>query len=232
MTAIEIRPKAETRGAAPRRRPSVSRRLLVFGVLAAVILVVASLAVAKMNTPAPTPAAPAAPPALTAHGTMEPAARATIATLNGGVVRALRVRVGQAVEAGQVVAQVSTPVQTEMLVSPWRGTVMGLDARLGDTIMPGAVVATIGDLSLYRVETTDVDEYLISQIRPDQLVTLTVEALDGRKLQGVVETVALAQRTSGGVENYPVVIRLNSQDPDVRPGMSVRVEFASGMGTP
>jgi len=232
MTAIGIRPKAETRGAIPRRRPSVSRRLLVFGALAAVVLVVASLAVAKMNTPAPAPAAPAAPPALTAHGTIEPAARATIATISGGVVRALRVQVGQAVEGGQVVAQVSTPVQTEMLVAPWGGTVMGLEARLGDTIMPGAVVATIGDLSLYRVETTDVDEYLISQIRPDQLVTLTVEALDGRKLQGVVETVALAQRTSGGVVNYPVVIRLNSQDPDVRPGMSVRVQFASGRGTP
>ena len=61
---------------------------------------------------------------------------------------------------------------------------------------------------------------------------MTVEALDGRKLEGVVETVALVQQTTGGVVHYPVAIRLVGYDSDVRPGMSVRVQFPSGGKTP
>ena len=183
------------------------------------------------NKPTPQPATPAATATLLAHGTIEPAAQATIATMNGGVVRSLAVKVGETVGAQQEIAEISTPMQTDILVAPWTGTVMGLSAHLGDTLMPGAAVATIGDLSRYQVETNDVDEYLISQIQPGQQVAMTVEALDGRKLEGTVDTVALAQQTSsGGVTNYPVVIRLLGSDPDVRPGMAVRIVFSPKVG--
>ncbi len=86
--------------------------------------------------------------------------------------------------------------------------------------MTGAVVANIGDISRYQVETTDVDEYLIAQIHQGQPVAITVEALDGRKLEGTVDTVGLARRSSGGVANYPVVSQLAINDPNLRPGMS------------
>ena len=143
----------------------------------------------------------------------------------------LAVKVGETVGAQQEIAEISTPMQTDILVAPWTGTVMGLSAHLGDTLMPGVAVATIGDLSRYQVETNDVDEYLISQIQPGQQVAMTVEALDGRKLEGTVDTVALAQQTSsGGVTNYPVVIRLLGSDPDVRPGMTVRIVFSPKVG--
>ncbi len=56
---------------------------------------------------------------------------------------------------------------------------------------------------------------------------MTVEALDGRKLQGTVETVALVRQVSStGVANYPVVIQLAENDRDLRPGMTVRVVFS------
>lgn len=226
MTALETRPKPETRGTTRRARTFVSRRVIVVGILAVLVIAVVGLASAGGNKAAPKAVAPPAPAALSAHGTLEPVAKATIATMTGGVVRTLRVQVGQVVEEGQAIAQVGTSAQTEVLVAPWRGTVMGLGARLGDTLMPGAVVATIGDLSRYQVETTDVDEYLISQLYPDQQATITVEALDGRKLGGAVDTVSLAQRNSSGVTNYPVVIRLLGSDSDIRPGMTVRIVFS------
>ncbi|MGE5619130.1 MAG: efflux RND transporter periplasmic adaptor subunit [Sphingomonadaceae bacterium] len=226
MTAPETRPKPQSRDAVPQRRHSLSRRTLLFGVLA-VAVVVAGLAAVRSNMSAPEPVAPPATPALLARGTVEPVAKATIATMNGGVVRALRVKVGETVEAGQAVATLASPSGMEVLVAPWRGTVLGLDARLGDTLMPGAPVAALGDLSHYQVETNDVDEYLIGQIEPNQPVTMTVDALDGRSLDGVVDTVALVQRTSpGGAVHYPVVIRLLSDDPGLRPGMTVRILFS------
>ncbi len=230
MTALETRPKTETKSGKDGRttlpKRSHRRRNILLGVLAIVVVVAAIVAVAGAKTP-PKPVAAPAPPALSAHGVVEPVAQATIATINGGVVRSLAVRVGQNVGEQQMIAEVATAAQTETLVAPWAGTIMGLNVQRGDTVMPGAVVATIGDLSRYQVRTTDVDEYLIAQIQAGQPVSMTVEALDGRKLEGIVDSVALVQQTSNsGVTNYPVIIRLSDNDQDLRPGMTVRVVFS------
>ena len=70
-------------------------------------------------------------------------------------------------------------------------------------------MATIGDLSRLRAETTDVDEYLVDQIRRGQAVLLQVDALDQRTIPGFVRSVALEpQPGSAGFEHYPVVIDL------------------------
>ena len=232
MIPIETRSMLK-KGAALRRRPSSRRRTLLFaGVFAVLVIGIAALAAVRAGRSAPPPPTPTAAVTLSAHGTIEPVAQATIATMNGGVVRSLSVKVGETVGSQQEVAAISTPAQTEILVAPWAGTIMGLSAHLGDTLMPGAVVATIGDLSRYQVVTNDVDEYLIGQIQPGQQVTMTVEALDGRKLVGIVDTVALVQQTSSaGVANYPVVIRLVGSDPDLRPGMTVRIVFSPKVGS-
>jgi multidrug efflux pump subunit AcrA (membrane-fusion protein) len=192
-------------------------------VLAAGIALWVATSANSTATVAPTPTATVV---LSAHGAIQPVAHATIATMSGGVVRALSARVGEDVGNQREIAEISTPTQSEILVAPWRGTIMGLSVHVGDTVMPGAVVATIGDLSRYQVETTDVDEYLIGQIHPNQQVSMTVEALGGRRIAGTVDTVALSQQTtSAGVANYPVVIRLFANDPDLRPGMTVRIVF-------
>jgi hypothetical protein len=87
-------------------------------------------------------------------------------------------------------------------------------------------VATLGDLSRLQVETTDIDEFLIGQLRVGQLVTLTVDALDQRQLIGYVRRVTLEpQPTSGGDEHYPTVIELVEQVPELRPGMTVRLRL-------
>ncbi len=230
MIPNETRPMLK-KGVVPRQRPS-SRRWLIYGVVLVALAAAVVALVGQGNKPAASPPPTAAIATLSAHGTIEPVAQATVATMGGGVVRSLAVQVGDAVHAQQEIAEISTPAQTEVLVAPFAGTVMGLSAHLGDTLMPGAAVATIGDLSRLQVETNDVDEYLISQIYPGQSVTMTVEALDSRKLTGTVDTVALVQQTSSsGVSNYPVVIRLNATDPDLRPGMTVRIVFTPKGGT-
>jgi multidrug resistance efflux pump len=162
---------------------------------------------------------------LTAHGVVQPVARASIATLSGGVVGQLPVQAGQIVEAQRLVAQVNLPGQAEMLVAPWRGTVTGVNVHLGDTILPGTVLMTIGDLSGHQVETTDVDEYLIGRLRPGQPVAMTVEALDQVALGGFVRSVSLQQQRASGSDHYPIVIDLASPNPNLRPGMTVRVTF-------
>jgi multidrug resistance efflux pump len=77
--------------------------------------------------------------------------------------------------------------------------VTGLLAHTGDTLVPGAGVVLVADLSRLQVETTDVDEFLIGHISSGQSVALQIEALDRRELTGKVRTVSLQpQSTTGG----------------------------------
>jgi multidrug efflux pump subunit AcrA (membrane-fusion protein) len=224
----QISPVVAGNGHSPRSAPRKRRRrrfLIWIAVAAAISLLAGGALMRTASTP---PAAPApASQALTAHGIVQPVARASIATMNGGVVEQLAVQVGQRVEAQQLMARVSLPGQAELLAAPWAGTVMGLNVHLGDTLMPGTTIATIGDLSRYQVETTDLDEYLIGYVTPGQPVTMTVEALDQAQVRGFVKTVALQQQQSASASNYPVVIDLAGSNPSLRPGMTVRITFAS-----
>jgi multidrug resistance efflux pump len=102
--------------------------------------------------------------------------------------------------------------------------------NLGDTLQPGTTVATIGDLSRYQVETTDLDQYLIGYVKPAQPVSMTVEALDQVQLHGLVKSVALEQQHSASGSNYPVVIDLAEPNPNLRPGMTVRIIFNNEPG--
>ncbi|HZT05896.1 MAG TPA: efflux RND transporter periplasmic adaptor subunit [Chloroflexota bacterium] len=216
--ALPPRPGRTGVSQATRMRAAILGMVLVVALAGTVWLVMAP---GSAPPAAPTPAAQA----LTAHGLVQPIARATIGSINGGVVEQLPVAVGQTVEDKQLVARLNLQGQPELLSAPWHGVVTGVNVRLGDTVAPGASILTIADLSRYQVETTDVDEYLIGHIYPGQTVTMSVEALDQAQIDGVVKTVSLQQQQSASGANYPIVIDLGHQRPDLRPGMTVRITF-------
>lgn len=209
------------------------RRLPVWirwGGPALLVLVIAALAARALAPPPAAPATAVATPTgsrLIAHGTIAPVSQARVGTLTGGVLADVGVSVGQQVAAQQDVARVRGPSATEQLVAPFNGTVTGLLAHTGDTLVPGAGVLLVADLSRLQVETTDVDEFLIGHVRPGQSVGLSIDALDRRELTGRVLTVSLQPQTnSTGDQHYPVTIDLGGSTPDLRPGMSIRITFS------
>jgi HlyD family secretion protein len=228
------RPTAPPRPTGQRSRIDQRRwrgrgRLLALGAAISVVVAIALAAGGALTTPAPTPTAAPAQALLRARGTVQPVARANVGTLSGGVVDQLTVEVGQAVEAQRPLARVALPGQAELLVAPWAGTVTGVNVHLGDTVTPGTTLVTIADLSRYQVETTDVDEYLVAKLRPGQPATLTIEALDGVELRGLVRSVSLQQQVApGGSASYPVTIDLAATGASLRPGMSARITFPAG----
>ena len=128
--------------------------------------------------------------------------------------------VGDTVSEQQEIARVrGASGQIEVLTAPWRGTVTGLPVHVGDTVTPGSVVGTLGDLSRLEIETTDVDEFLIGYLFRGQQVSLTVDALDRRQFRGYVRTVSLqVQKNDSGDDHYPVVIDLTGPTTALRPG--------------
>ena len=223
-------PGASANGATPRSRP-VDRwrrapRLLRWGAIVIGLLLVV-VVVARQAIPAEAPTTPsptAAPSRLIAHGIVQPVNQARVGTLGGGVLLGLTVAIGDRVEAQQELARVRGQADVEVLKAPFAGTVTGALAHTGDTLLPGAGVALVADLSRLQIDTTDVDEFLVGHVRPGQAVTLEVEALDRREITGRIATVALQpQTTAGGDQHYPVTIDLGGTPPDLRPGMSVRI---------
>jgi multidrug efflux pump subunit AcrA (membrane-fusion protein) len=209
----------------PRLRALPSRRLLL--ALGAALLVVTLVGLRATQRPAEVvPAETIAAAKLVARGQVRPVAQARVGTLAGGTVARLAVAVGDAVDEEQEIARVRGPNGIEVLTAPWRGTITTVPAHLGDTVLPGAIVATIGDLSRLQVETTDVDEFLIAHVGKGQLLTMTVDALDGRELQGYVSSVALELQSIGtGDEHYPIALDRVDVPGSIRPGMVVRVHL-------
>jgi hypothetical protein len=200
------------------------RLLLALGAVL-VLATVAGLRVAQRPAEV-APVETAAAGKLVARGQVRPLAQARVGTLAGGTITRLAVGVGEAVEEEQEIARVRGPNGVEVLTAPWRGTITTVPAHLGDTLLPGAIVATVGDLSRLQVETTDVDEFLIAHVQKGQLLPMTVDALDGREIQGYVSSVALELQPIGtGDEHYPVVLDLVDVPAALRPGMVVRVRL-------
>jgi biotin carboxyl carrier protein len=214
------------------RHPRSRGRRIELGVAIVIVVALGALAALRLTPVQPQPVAepapaPAVAPILTARGQLRPLGEARVGTLLGGVVWELAVEVGDQLNEQQEVARMHRGSETEVLTAPWRGTVTGLPVQVGDTLMPGTTVATIGDLTRLRIETTDVDEFLIGSVYRGQAVTATVDALERLELRGYVRSVSLQQQLNdSGDEHYPIVVDLSSQPPELRPGMTVRVRFA------
>ena len=158
---------------------------------------------------------------------MQALAQARVGTLSGGVVVRVAVKAGETVQEQQEIARVRGPAGVEVLTAPWAGTITSVPVQAGDSVAPGAAVATIGDLARLLVKTRDVDEFLIKDVAPGQPVALTVDALEGQVLRGVVRAAALQPEAgAGGDSHYPVLVDLVDWTPQMRLGMTVRVNFA------
>ncbi len=113
------------------------------------------------------------------------------------------------------------------LIAPIAGTVVSVDVAPAETVSPGQVVVTIGDLSKYRIETTDLSERDVTRVQVGQSATVFIEAL-GEEFEGKVADVARISSELGGDVVYAVTIDLNKQPEGLLWGMSADVEISVG----
>ena len=110
--------------------------------------------------------------------------------------------------------------------APFDGVVSAVAVEKGSPIVAGTPVVTLADLSAWKVETEDLDEWGVTRIATDEAVQLIFTAFDDKTLTGRIEKIDLGPTTSPtGDVTYKVTIALNELDPALRWGMSVRVEF-------
>jgi HlyD family secretion protein len=123
------------------------------------------------------------------------------------------------------------------IAAPLDGVVTRLPVREGEMVvigiqnMPGTTLMTISDLSAIDAE-VKVAEAEVLRIQEGQPATVTLEALAGRDFAGrVVEVGASALPvvgTGAAAREFRVVVRLESPEASLRPGLTCDAEILVG----
>jgi HlyD family secretion protein len=118
------------------------------------------------------------------------------------------------VEASQ--AQVdSAQVQLDQTVmtAPFDGTVGSLNSiHEGEIIQAGAEIVTLGDTSIWQIETDDLTEIDVVDVQPGAKVNISVDALPDETLEGKVVRITPRSETKAGDQTYTVLIDITRGD--------------------
>jgi HlyD family secretion protein len=124
--------------------------------------------------------------------------------------------------------------------APFDGIVTRRNVEVGDTAVvgtmnnPGTVLLTVADMSVIEAE-VEVDETDIPLVQMGQPAKVTIDAIAGRTFVGRVTEIGNSPIQATGAQtggqrtatNFKVVITLNEQVPEVRPGFTCTAEITT-----
>lgn len=109
------------------------------------------------------------------------------------------------------------------LVAPFAGTVVELNLELGEQPPLEEPALVLADMSAWRVETSDLTELDIVNVRVGDAVTLSFDAVPDLILPGVITDVASLGRTFQGDVIYTVTVEPQAWDERLRWNMTATV---------
>ncbi len=121
----------------------------------------------------------------------------------------------------------ATLASQSALTAPFAGTVISVDTAPYETVTPGQSVVVLGDLSKYRIETTDLSERDVNKVQIGQPAKVFIEAL-GDEFEGKVVDIARISSELGGDVVYKVTIEFDNQPEGLLWGMSADVDIDTG----
>lgn len=118
-------------------------------------------------------------------------------------------------------------IQDAELVAPISGVVVQVNIKPDQWAPSGQTAIILADTSSWVLETSDLTEKQVPQVRVGQNVHITVQALPDLDLTGKVTSIDGLYEFRGGDVFYTVHIPLDQNDPRLRWGMSADVIFES-----
>jgi multidrug efflux pump subunit AcrA (membrane-fusion protein) len=110
------------------------------------------------------------------------------------------------------------------LVAPFAGEVAIIKVSVGDYISPGQVLLVISDVRHLHVETTDLSERDVPQVKLGQTVSVSIKPLN-QVVSGKVLAISPLADSLGGDVVYKATISLDEIPAALRAGMTVDVQF-------
>lgn len=111
------------------------------------------------------------------------------------------------------------------LLAPFEGTVINSDIKVGQYVNPGQNTVLLADVSTWQIETTDLIELKVVDIKEGDPASITFDALPDVTLTGKVLRIKPLGVNKQGDITYTVVIALDQQDPRLRWKMTAVVSF-------
>jgi RND family efflux transporter MFP subunit len=114
--------------------------------------------------------------------------------------------------------------QTE-LRAPFVGTVAQINIERGEQAAAGQPIATIGDLSGWLIETTDLSELEVVRVAVGDAATVTFEALPDLTLTGHVDRIQVRGTGEAGNVVFAVAIKPDTTNDQLRWNMTATVRI-------
>ena len=124
-------------------------------------------------------------------------------------------------EAEASLAAAQSALDKTVLTAPFDGTIATMNLKEGQVITPGLVAIVVADFSQWQVETTDLTELNVVNIRRGLSVDVTIDAFPGETLSGTIQDISSVSDLVLGDVTYVVTIELDeTNDLPLRWGMT------------
>jgi multidrug resistance efflux pump len=142
-------------------------------------------------------------------------------------VRAEVIAAAQAdVAAAQAaVDQANAALSETEVKAPFAGTAATLSVRLGEQLAAASPVAQLADLSAWQIETSDLTELQIANVKVGDAVRLAFDALPGLAMNGRVERISDVGVNNKGDITYKVTVAPERSDAGLKWNMTAAVTF-------
>ncbi len=122
-------------------------------------------------------------------------------------------------------ASAQAHVSQSQIVAPFSGQVGALLVRSGELVAPGQVLVLLGDTGSMHVETTDLRETDVVQLRSGQEVEVTFDSLPDQIFDGIITHIAPVSTSDRGSTNFTVHVDIPRLDENLRWGMTAFVNI-------
>lgn len=137
--------------------------------------------------------------------------------------QAIQVAAAQVAAQEAIVRQAQERLTYAQLKAPQDGVVMERLVDPGDLVQPGQAVLSLGDFAelQVRMEVSDLD---IRQIRPGQQVSITLDAVPGATLPGLINRIAPIASNN---QQIPIEVRMPNPQGQLGAGLLARITVPS-----
>jgi multidrug resistance efflux pump len=117
------------------------------------------------------------------------------------------------------------------LIAPFAGTISDLAVDEGEIVQSGSLAIALGDFSKWQIETDDLTEIDVVNVREGANVKISVDALPDAEFEGKVVRITPKAETKAGDQTYTVLIDITNGDTSkLRWGMTTFVDIEIGPG--
>jgi multidrug efflux pump subunit AcrA (membrane-fusion protein) len=115
-------------------------------------------------------------------------------------------------------------LQNSKMISPIDGNVSKINISVGSFVQAGQIQIVVTDPLHLHVETTDLSERDVTNVKVGQAVSVTIKAIN-QQVKGKVTAVSPLADTLGGDVVYKAFIQLDDLPEGSLPGMTITVDF-------